>query len=143
MTAQAEDLFAGLCVPDLDFPVGMHGEKAANCGKSSPVGTERHSLQVAVGVTARDLFPAGLRVPHLHHVIAASDDSPTVGAELNTSNGPVEFQRECRLLGAQIPDLQFPLLSGFPTAGRGQVLTVRAKGDTPQAGSRVGVFEAK
>src|SRR5262245_45454102 len=121
----------------------MHGKKTTHGGNASSVGTERHRLQVAMGVTADDLFPAGLRIPHLHDVIAASNDSPTVGAELNISDHPAKTQCQRRLPRVQIPNLQFPFLRGFSTACRDQALTVWAECDTPQPHCRVGVFEAK
>src|SRR5262245_11054595 len=105
VAAQAKDLLPGLRVPDLDFPVGMHRQLAANCGDSASVGTEGHRLQVAVGVMADELFPAGLCVPHFHQIVAARDEPPTVRAELNAAYRPVKVQRERLLPRVHVPNL--------------------------------------
>ena len=67
MAVQAEDLVAGLGVPDLHLLVGMHREKAGDRGEAAAVGAERHPLDGSGVVAAEgELFLAGLRVPQLH-----------------------------------------------------------------------------
>src|SRR5262249_6365781 len=130
-------------VPDLDFPVGMHGEKAADPGEAAAVGAEDHLPDVSLGVRPGELFPAGLRVPDLDLNLAARGEAPAVGTELYASAGPGPTQRDPLLTRVHAPDLQFSFLLGFPTACGSQALTVRAEGDTPHPDDRVSVLEAK
>src|SRR5262245_27220225 len=107
----------------------MHSEIAADRGEAAAVGAEGHSLEGSVVAAQGELFSAGLRVPYLEQVLPARGEPPAVGTELYASDCPGQnAPRQRRLTRIHVPDVHFPSISCFPTACRGQALTVRAKG---------------
>src|SRR5262245_28365700 len=103
MAAQAPDLLPGFGVPDIDFPVGMHGDEAADCGQAAPVGAEGHRLQKSIVVAADE--STGVRVPQCERIVIDRGKSLTVGTELYSVDLGGEFQRELVSTSIHVPDL--------------------------------------
>src|SRR5262249_49952085 len=125
--------------------VGVHGEQAAGRGEAAAIGAEGHLLKTTLpGITPGALFPAGLRVPDLNHVLSARGKPPAVRTELHAADRPGKSQRERLLTSGHTPALPSPYFSCFITAAcRSQPLPVRAEGYTPSLDDRASVFAAK
>ena len=131
MAAQTPNLLPSVGVQDLNFPVGMHGDEAANCSQAAPVGAEGHSLQTPIVIAVREQFLTRAGVPQRECIRIDGGDLPTVGTELSAIDLGGEFQSELISTGVHVPDLHFPNLFWSPTRRNGEARAVRAEGYTP------------
>src|SRR5262245_42866815 len=115
MAAQASNLLPGCGVQDLNFPVGMHGDEAANCRQAAPVGTESNSLQAPVVIAVREQFLTRTGVPQRECIRIGGGDPSTIGTESDTVYLDGEIQGELISPRVHVPDLYFPNLFWGPT----------------------------
>src|SRR5262245_5451737 len=100
MAAKTPNLFPSLGVQDLNFPVGMHGDEAANCDQAAPVGAEGHPLQTPILIAVHEQFLTRAGVPQRECIHIGGGDLPTVGTETYAVDLGGERQRALISTGA-------------------------------------------